>query len=152
MIDESLTTEKPTDVPPNATRVAPEKFVPVSVTVVPPAAGPVFGLKAVTVGAATAVNWSVEIVRLVPPAFVTVTSTVPAERAGAVAVIDVELATVKAAAVPPKLTPVGPENPVPLIVTFVPPDDGPTVGVIPVTRGAGTNPGANRRYALLPWL
>ena len=37
---------------PNLTPVAPMKFVPVIVTVVPPPAGPDFGLIAVTVGAA----------------------------------------------------------------------------------------------------
>ncbi len=38
---------------PKSTAVAPVNPVPVMVTDVPPAAGPVFGLTAVTVGAAT---------------------------------------------------------------------------------------------------
>ena len=38
---------------PNLTAVAPVKPVPVMVTVVPPAVGPVVGLTEVTVGAAT---------------------------------------------------------------------------------------------------
>ena len=38
---------------PNSTAVAPARFVPVIVTVVPPAVGPDVGLTAVTVGAAT---------------------------------------------------------------------------------------------------
>jgi hypothetical protein len=40
-------------VAPNFTAVAPVKFVPVMVTLVPPAAGPLAGLTLVTVGAAT---------------------------------------------------------------------------------------------------
>jgi hypothetical protein len=39
--------------PPKVTVVAPVKFVPVTVTTVPPAVLPVFGLTAVTVGADT---------------------------------------------------------------------------------------------------
>src|SRR5437764_2558825 len=39
-----------TAVPPKVTEVALARLVPVTVTVVPPAAGPVFGLSAVTVG------------------------------------------------------------------------------------------------------
>jgi hypothetical protein len=39
-------------VPPNVTEVAPVKFVPVMVTEVPPAAGPLFGDTEVTVGGA----------------------------------------------------------------------------------------------------
>ena len=42
--------------PPNFTAVAPVKTVPVIVTVVPPAAGPLVGLTAVTVGGPTNVN------------------------------------------------------------------------------------------------
>ncbi len=37
--------------PPMVTEVAPVKLVPVMVTAVPPAAGPLFGVMAVTVGA-----------------------------------------------------------------------------------------------------
>jgi hypothetical protein len=40
-------------VAPNFTAVVPVKFVPVMVTTVPPAAGPLAGLTSVTVGAAT---------------------------------------------------------------------------------------------------
>ena len=54
-------------------------------------------------------NWSAALVALVPPGVVTVTSTVPALPAGAVAVMLVALLTVNAvAAVPPKLTAVAP--------------------------------------------
>ena len=57
-----------------------------------------------------------------PPGVVTVMSTVPAEPAGAVAVIWVALLTVKLVAlVAPNLTAVAPVKLVPVIVTVVPP-------------------------------
>jgi hypothetical protein len=65
-------------------------------------------------------------------------STVPAP-AGEVAVIWVALVTVKElAAVPPNLTAVAPEKLVPVMVTLVPPDGGPVLGVTLVTVGADT--------------
>ena len=57
-----------------------------TVTQLPPASGPLFGLTPVMVGAAMNVNWSAALVALVPPAFVRVTSTVPAGPAGDTAV------------------------------------------------------------------
>ena len=84
-------------------------------------------------------NWSAALVALVPPGVVTVTSTVPAVPAGAVAVIWVALLTVKlVAAVAPKLTALAPVKLVPVIVTEVPPAVGPAVGLTPVTVGAAT--------------
>src|SRR5258708_37061249 len=72
---------------------------------------------------------------LVPPAVVTVTSTVPTP-VGEVAVIWVALSTVKeAAALLPKLTAVAPEKLVPVMVTLVPPDVGPVFGLTLVTVG-----------------
>ena len=54
---------------PNLTAVAAVKLVPVIVTGVPPAAGPLFGAKPVTVGAGggglTYVNWSAVLMALV---------------------------------------------------------------------------------------
>ena len=134
-----LTVKPVAAVAPKSTAVAPVKFVPVIVTDVPPAAGPLPGLTFVTVGAATNVNWSFALVALVPPTVVTVTSTVPAACAGDVAVICVALSTVKlAAAVAPKFTAVAPVNSVPVIVTDVPPAAGPLVGFTFVTVGAAT--------------
>ncbi len=46
------TVNEPAAVLPNRTAVAPEKFAPVMVTLVPPEGGPVFGLTALTAGAA----------------------------------------------------------------------------------------------------
>ena len=69
---------------------------------------------------------------LVPPGPVTVTSTVPAAPAGAVAVMEVALLTVKVeAAVVPNFTAVAPVKLVPVIVTEVPPVVGPEVGLTP---------------------
>ena len=68
---------------------------------------------------------------------VTVTSTFAADSAGETAVIDVDETTLKlAAAVPPKSTAVAPVNPVPVMVTVVPPAVVPVVGEIEVTDGA----------------
>ena len=48
-----LTVKEAAALLPKRTAVAPEKLVPVMVTLVPPDAGPVFGLMLVTVGADT---------------------------------------------------------------------------------------------------
>jgi hypothetical protein len=122
---------------PKLTAVASVNAVPVTVTTVPPAIGPPAGETTVTTGAAMYVKWSAELVAEVPPGVVTVTSTVPAEPAGAVAVMLVALTTVnEVAAVLPKLTAVAPVNPLPVMVTAVPPASGPATGEIPVTTGA----------------
>jgi hypothetical protein len=110
-------------------------IVSVKLVFVVPSAGSVDGLKlAATVGGATKVNWSAEPVALVPPAVVTVTSTVPVP-AGDVAVIELALLTEKLAAVPPKFTAVAPVKFVPVMVTLVPPVAGPLVGETEVTVG-----------------
>ena len=83
-------------------------------------------------------NWSAELVELVCPPLVTVTSTVP-EPAGLVAVIDVALFTVTpVAAVEPKATVSPDAKPVPEMVTEVPPAAGPVAGLTPDTVGAAT--------------
>ncbi len=68
-------------------------------------------------------NWSATVLGLVPPTgTVAVTSTEPAWPAGEVAVIWVSLSTWKlAAALDPKPTSVTLVNPLPVIVTEVPP-------------------------------
>ena len=124
-------------VEPNSTSLAPVRFVPVIVTVVPPAAGPLVGSTLVTVGAGMYVNWSPEPVELVPPGVLTVTSTVP-EPAGEVAVTCVaDSAFTPLALVEPNLTSLAPVRFVPVIVTVVPPAAGPLVGSTFVTVGAG---------------
>ena len=73
---------------------------------------------------------------LVPPAVVTVMSTVPAVVAGDVAVIELALMTVNdAAAIPPNFTLVAPVKFVPLMVTLVPPALEPVFGLMLVTVG-----------------
>ena len=75
---------------------------------------------------------------LVPPEVVTVTLTVPADSAGEVAVIDVAELTVTAVAVTvPNFTVAEEVKFVPVIVTVVPPDVKPLVGLTPVTEGVG---------------
>ncbi len=73
-----------------------------------------------------------------PPAAVTVTSTVPADSAGEVTVIEVdELTTTPVPATVPNFTPVTPVKPVPVMVTGVPPAVGPGVGADAGDRGRG---------------
>src|SRR5690242_11289765 len=131
-------------VAPNFTALAPVKLVPVIPTEFVPPASPDVGLTAVTVGAATYVNWSAAPIADVPPGAETVTSTMPAEPAGAVAVICVGEFTVKVVAfVAPNFTAVDvhagevPWKLVPVITTDVPPAVGPAVGLTLVTIGAG---------------
>jgi hypothetical protein len=123
-------------VPPNDTAVAPVNPVPVIVTEVPPAVGPLVGFTPLTEGGATKLNWSAPVTALVPFGPVTVMSTVPAPCAGDVAVIDVgPFTTNVVAAVPPKDTAVAPVNPAPKIVTDVPPAVGPLPGLTADTDG-----------------
>jgi hypothetical protein len=68
----------------------------------------------------------------------TSTSTVPAVRAAVVALMVVALTTVTLVAnAPPRVTTAGLENPVPVMVTAVPPWTGPLAGEIAVTVWAG---------------
>ena len=83
-------------------------------------------------------NWSAEPVALAPPAVVTVTSTVPADSAGDVAVIEVvELYVTAVAVMVPNITVAEEVKPVPMMVTEVPPAVLPLVGVMDVTVGLG---------------
>src|SRR5581483_2569999 len=75
-------------------------------------------------------------VGLVPPEVVTVTSTIPPECAGAVAVMCPESITVKVpAAAAPKLTVLAPVKPAPWMSTVLPPAVGPPFGTTEVTTG-----------------
>jgi hypothetical protein len=124
--------------PPNVTPVTRLKLVPVMVTAMPPPVLPEVGLTAVTVGAAGAVkvNWSAVPVVDVPLGVVTVMSTVAADSAGEVAVIAESEVTVNdTAVVLPNFTAVAPVNPLPVIVTVVPPAVLPLLGLTPVTLG-----------------
>jgi hypothetical protein len=63
-------------------------------------------------------------------------STVPAPAGEVAVIVDAETTVKPVAAVAPKVTAVVVENPVPVIVTVVPPAPGPVVGEIEVTVGA----------------
>src|SRR5713101_4487313 len=79
---------------PKATPAAPVRRLPVMVTGVPPADGPVAGETPVTIGRSRKVNWSAgALAALVPPPAVTVISTVPSAWAGLTAVMVVLLTT-----------------------------------------------------------
>ncbi len=115
--------------------------VPAIVTLVPPAVVPLVGLIDVITGAGGGGVTYVYVAAFdVPPDVVTVTLTAPAAPAGAVTVSDVVDAAVTVAAVEPKST-VSPDavalNPVPVIVTVVPPAVVPLVGLIDVIAGTG---------------
>ena len=73
----------------------------------------------------------------VPPAVVTVTSTMPVP-AGEVTVIEVAVSAVTVPAVEPNLTEVADPRLVPVTTTLVPPALGPLVGAIEDTVGAAT--------------
>ena len=75
----------------------------------------------------------------VPPAVVTVTSTVPADPAGEVQVIEVAVMLVQLpkAEVAPKETSVADPRFVPVMTTMVPPVVTPELGATPVTAGTG---------------
>jgi hypothetical protein len=103
-------------------------------TDVPPVAGPESGRRRFTVGGVK-VNWSSVVMALVPSGVVTVTSTVPTGSAGVVALIEVSEITTNGADVPPKSTAVAPVKPLPLMITAVPPETGPEVGLTALTVG-----------------
>jgi hypothetical protein len=125
--------------PPKLTAVAPVKLVPVMPTLVPPAVVPLLGESEVIDGAAvlSQVNWSADEVDEVPLLVVTVIWTVPADPAGAVAVMLVSETMVKAVAlVVPNFTAVAPVKPVPVTVTTWPPAVLPVLGLTALTAGA----------------
>jgi hypothetical protein len=127
--------------PPNETDVALARFVPVIVTVIPPATVPLEGLIPVTVGAGTAkVNLSAAETAEVPSGLVTAMSTIPAACEGAMAVIvaDAALNVNEVAATVPNETAVTSARPVPVIVTLVPPAIGPEAGLTEVIAGGMT--------------
>src|SRR5215472_9330721 len=71
----------------------------------------------------------------VPAGVVTLMSTVPAPVAGLVTVICVLESVMMVAAAVPKLTPVAPARPVPVMVTLAPPAVLPPLGETPVITG-----------------
>jgi hypothetical protein len=114
----------------NVTAVAPVKFVPLIVTLLPTA--PLVGVKLVIVGAEAEVTVKLFALVAAPPGVVTFRGPVVAP-AGTVAWIAVAEVTVKLAFTPLNVTAVAPLKFVPLIVTLVP--TGPLAGVKPVIVG-----------------
>src|SRR5436190_10532671 len=124
---------------PNITPLTFVKFVPMMTTCGPPAVVPFVIPRPVTAGGLTGVvytNWSPEPVLEFPPLVATTMSTVPGVWAGATAVMeDCELTVNDVAFVPPNVTCVTLLNPVPVIVTLVPPEPVPVPGETLLTVG-----------------
>jgi hypothetical protein len=119
------------ETPLKVTAVAPVKFVPVIVTIVP--TGPKVGVNDVIVGTPVLVTVNLWELQAVPPGVVTQIFPVVAPL-GTVAVIWVDEPPEKVVAdVPPNVTAVAPVRVVPVIVTIVP--IGPEVGVNEVIVG-----------------
>ena len=91
--------------PPNVTALGLPRFVPVMVTTVPPSVGPDVRADARDRRRRGVRELVGGLVALVPPAVVTVTSTAPAEPAGAMAMICVAVLLVIVAVLLPNLTP-----------------------------------------------
>ena len=122
---------------PKSTAVAPVKLVPVTVTEVPPAAGPLEGLTPVTVGRPGVVGELVT--RRVDRRGAVGGGHRDVDRAGRRRGGDREAgggAPVIGAGVVPKSTAVAPVKLVPVTVTEVPPAAGPLEGLTPVTVGS----------------
>jgi hypothetical protein len=136
-VELTTTTLVPAPAAPKLT-VAPEtKPVPVNVTGVAVLVAPLLGFTSVTVGGATYVKSSAgAFTAEVPCEVVTSTFTVPAEPAGDVTVISVEVTTVTLVpAFEPKATVAPAIKFVPVNVTGVPPAVEPEDGDTPVTVG-----------------
>ena len=136
IVVEFTTTTLVAATPPTVTLLAPVKFVPIIVIVVPPVAGPLDGLTLATVGAATYVNCVAAVTG--PPAVVTTTFCAPAVPIGVVAVITVALLVNTVALTPPTVTLLALVKLVPVIVIVVPPAAEPELGAIVVIVGAAT--------------
>ena len=139
VIEVPLTTTKlVAATPPKVTLLAPVKFAPLMVTVVPPNVVPEFGDRLAMVGAGvTYVNALGKVAA--PPTVVTTTFCAPTVPAGVTAVRDVPapFTTTLVAAAPPTVT-VALVKFVPVIVIGVAPSADPDVGVTSAIVGAAT--------------
>ena len=124
--------------PPTFTLVAPVKFVPVTVMVVPPRVEPLDGVTLEIVGAGTT-NVNTTFCVVFPPGVVTTICFAPAVPAGVTAVIEVTLEKFKlATATPPIFTLVAPATKfAPVMVIAVPPKVDPFCGLTLEIVGAG---------------
>ncbi len=122
--------------PPNVTRLAPVRFEPVTVTVVPPAVGPDAGDSERTAGDDAYVKRPAVINADVPPGVVTWTLTVPTAWAGVLTRSWLADSTVvPVPATPPNVTRLAPVRFEPVTVTVVPPAVGPDAGDSERTAG-----------------
>ena len=137
MIEVELIVDTLSAEPPNETVAPAWKPDPLTVTVVPPALGPLDGATDVTVGPATYVKQPLQ-VPLCASGFVTTTFTLPAACAVVVPAMLVALIVETVSDDPPNETVAPAWKSVPVMVTVVPPAAGPLVGVTPVTDGAAT--------------
>ena len=133
----ALTVETVRAEPPNETVAPAWNALPEIVTPVPPAVGPVVGATPVTAGAGARYVKQLAHEPLCVSGFVTVTVTAPAACALVVPVMVVALIVETVSPDPPNDTVAPPANPVPVIVTEVPPPIPPVFGVTDVTVGAG---------------
>lgn len=135
VINVSLTTVK--DVasnPPNVTEVAPVKFLPLIVTLVPPVVLPDTGKILLIVAGVTKVKEAKML--LGPPPVLTITPKTPAGLTGVIQVIVVLSTTViLVVTVLPNVTDVAPVKFVPVIVTLFPPALFPAAGEISLITG-----------------
>jgi uncharacterized membrane protein len=121
---------------PNLTEITVVKLVPMIVTVVPPASGPLEGETLVIETPAEYVKADAFVP--VPPTAVTETVTAPAEPDGVFTVILVGVFVVMVAVLVPNLTEVAVVKFEPVIVTVVPPAWGPLEGDRVVITGLAT--------------
>jgi len=136
MLDELIVATVSVD-PPNETVAPLWKPVPLNVTDVPPTAGPAFGVTELTAGAATYVKQPPH-EPLCVSALVTTTFTAPAPWALVVPLMLVAVIPEIVTAAPPNDAVAPAWNPLPLIVTDVPPATGPLFGATDVTAGPTT--------------
>jgi hypothetical protein len=133
-----LTTTKLVILNPTETFETDKRFVPVIVTAVPPATGPLVGLIDVNVGRSLYVNALVKVA--LPPLFVTTTFlAAPTVPEGVPAVIVVALTTTTLVqGLPPMVAVMEPAKLVPVMVTDCPPDVMPLVGLMAEIVGGST--------------
>jgi hypothetical protein len=137
---ELTTTTAAAATPPKTTPAPGTKFVPISITEVPPAAGPEIGetLLNVVAGARVYVKALVRVPSWLS-GFRTMRSTGPAVCPGVMTRSWVELTTfTDVAAAPPNKTMAFDWKFAPVIVTLVPPEEGPELGETEVILGGGT--------------
>src|SRR5712692_7003710 len=128
---------------PNFTAVAPVKLLPLMMTDVPPLSGPLFGLMLLIHGdggvgvGGTNSKRSAADASLAPLGVATTMSTFPVPEGETALIVSSRLTTNDVALEAPKWTAVAPVNPVPRMVTVVPPAVEPWLGETLTTVGGG---------------